>query len=238
LAQISGSECWNGHVLNAWPPIFTHRASFRRKASFIPSRAQRELRELVQYRGTMIAERALEANRISKVLEGGNLKLASVVSDILGKSSRKMLAALAAGVEDPEVLAAMAEGKLQNKHDELVRALYGCMNAHQREMLGRQLKHVAFLDEQIQELDAKVAACLEPHQLESERLDTIPGVSQRTAEVILAEAGADMKQFPGADHLVSWAGMCSASNESGGQRRPARTRYGNKMLRAILVQAG
>ena len=112
------------------------------------------------------------------------------------------------------------------------------MDAQQREMLGRQLKHVTFLDEQIRELDAKVAACLEPHQQEIERLDTIPGVSQRTAEVILAEAGTDMEQFPGADHLVSWAGMCPASNESGGRRRPARTRHGNKMLRATLVQAG
>ncbi len=106
------------------------------KPSFIPARAQRELRELVQYRSTLIAERAAEANRISKVLEGGNIKLGSVVTDILGKSSRKMLAALANGVEDPTVLAEMAEGKLRDKHDVLVKALHGRMSQHQREMLG------------------------------------------------------------------------------------------------------
>jgi len=158
------------------------------KASFIPARAQRELRELVQYRSTMIAERAAEANRISKVLEGGNIKLGSVVTDILGKSSRKMLAALASGVEDPSVLAGMAEGKLLDKHDLLVKVLHGRMSQHQREMIARQLKHVKFVDQQIAELDAKIAECLEPYEQEIERLDTIPGVSQRTAEIILADA--------------------------------------------------
>jgi transposase len=208
------------------------------KASFIPPRAQRELRELVVYRSTWIAERASAANRIAKVLEGGNIKLGGVVTDILGKSSRKMLAALAAGVDDPKALADMAEGRLRNKHDDLLLALHGRMTAHQREMLGWQLKHVEFLDAQIRELDAKVAACLDPHEQEIERLCTIPGVSQRTAEVILAEVGVDMRQFPSADHLVSWSGLCPGSNESGGKRRPARSRHGNKLLKATLVQAG
>lgn len=208
------------------------------KASFIPPRAQRELRELVGYRSTLIAERASEANRIAKVLEGGNIKLGSVVTHILGKSSRNMLAALAAGIEDPRALADMAEGKLRSKRDDLLLALHGRMTIHQRQMLGWQLKHVAFLDEQIRELDTKVASCLDPHEQEIERLCTIPGVSQRTAEVILAEAGADMRRFPDADHLVSWAGMCPGSNESGGKRRPARTRHGSKILKATLVQAG
>lgn len=208
------------------------------KASFIPPRAQRELRELVVYRSTLITERASEANRIAKVLEGGNIKLGGVVTDILGKSSRKMLAALAAGVDDPKALADMAEGRLRNKHDDLLLALHGRMTTHQREMLGWQLKHVEFLDAQIRELDAKVAACLDPHEQEIERLCTIPGVSQRTAEVILAEVGVDMRQFPNADHLVSWSGLCPGSNESGGKRRPARSRHGNKLLKATLVQAG
>jgi len=106
------------------------------KASFIPPRAQRELRELVGFRSTLIAERASEANRIAKVLEGGNIKLAGVVTDILGKSSRRMLAALAAGVDDPKVLADMAEGKLRNKHDDLLLAFHGRMTLHQRAMLG------------------------------------------------------------------------------------------------------
>ena len=208
------------------------------KPSFIPARAQRELRELIHYRSTIIAERASEANRIAKVLEGGNIKLSSVVTDILGKSSRKMLAALAEGVEDPRVLADMAEGRLRDKHDDLLKALHGRMSAHQREMLRWQLKHVAFLDQQIAELDDKVSGYLHPFDQEIELLDTIPGVGQRTAEVILAEAGADMSQFPSADHLVSWAGLCPGSNESGGKRRPARARKGNKSLRTAMVEAG
>ena len=208
------------------------------RASFIPARAQRELRELVGYRSTLVAQRASEANRIAKVLEGGNIKLGSVVTDILGKSSRNMLAGLAAGVEDPKVLADMAEGRLRAKHDDLLLALHGRMSAHQREMIARQLRHVQFLDEEISQLDAKVAECLGPHEQEIERLSTIPGVSQRVAEVILAAVGADMTRFPSADHLVSWAGMCPGSNESGGKRRPARTRHGNEPLKVALVQAG
>ena len=148
------------------------------KASFIPARAQRELRELVAYRSTLVAARASEANRIAKVLEGGNIKLGSVVSDILGKSSRSMLRALAAGEDDPKVLAAKAEGTLRAKHDDLLLALHGRMSAHQREMLGTQLQHVEFLDQQIAELDATVAERLDPHGQEIERLCTIPGRSQ------------------------------------------------------------
>ena len=208
------------------------------RASFVPSRAQRELRELVTYRSTLIAERASEANRIAKVLEGGNIKLGSVVTDILGKSSRNMLTALANGEDDPKVLAAMAEGRLKSKHDELLLALHGRMTSHQREMLRWQLEHVEFLDRQIAELDAQVAECLDPHDQEIERLCTIPGVSQRIAEVILAAVGTNMGQFPSADHLVSWAGLCPGSNESGGKRRPARSRHGNEMLKVAMVQAG
>ena len=205
------------------------------RASFVPPRAQRELRELVTYRSTLIAERASEANRISKVLEGGNIKLGSVVTDILGKSSRNMLAALAKGADNPKVLADMAEGKLKSKHDDLLLALHGRMTAHQRKMLGWQLQHVEFLDQQIAALDAKVAECLDPHEQEIKRLCTIPGVSVRSAEVIIAAIGTDMGKFPSADHLVSWAGLCPASNESGGNRHPARTRHG---IKTTMVQAG
>ena len=161
-----------------------------------------------------------------------------MVTDILGVSSRDMLAALARGVEDSEVLAKMARGRLENKHDELVAALRGRMTDHQREMLRMQLEHVKFLDEQVARLDTMVAERLAPLQSEIERLDSIPGVSQRTAEVILAEVGADMAQSPSADHLVSWAGMCPGNNQSGGKRRNGRTRKGNQALRAALVTSG
>ena len=208
------------------------------KPSLVPSRPQRELRELVRYRISLIRERAAEANRIAKVLEGANIKLSSVVTDILGKSGRAMLEAIAGGTDDPQVLAAMARGKLKHKHDDLVSALYGRINAHQRQMLRMQLDHIVFLEGQISALDAEVARRLDPFRAEIERLDTIPGVGPRTAEVILAECGTDMSCFPSADHLTSWAGLAPGSNESGGKRRNARTRKGNRTLRTALAEAG
>lgn len=130
------------------------------------------------------------------------------------------------------------EGRFHAKHEDLVRARHGRVSEHQRNMIGRQRKHVAFLDHPITELDAKIAKCLEPHEQAIERLITIPGVSLRVAEVTLAAIGVDMTRFANADHAVSWAGMCPGSNESGGKRRPARTRHGNVTLKGALVQAG
>lgn len=160
------------------------------------------------------------------------------MTDILGKSSRAILTAIADGTDDPQVLAAMARGKLQNKHDSLVAALHGRVNEHQRQMLQLQLRLVAFLDEQISVLDAEVAKRLAPFRAEIERLDTIPGVRERIAEVILAECGADMSRFPSADHLASWAALAPWNRQSGGKRHNARTRKGNKTLRAALAEAG
>ncbi len=208
------------------------------KPSFIPPRPQRELRELVRYRTSLIRERANEANRIQKVLEGGNIKLGSVVTQILGKSGREILGAMAAGTSTPEVLAALAQGKLRTKHAELIDALQGRVSAHLRWMLHLQLDHVHYLDRQIETLDAEVSKRLDPCQGQLRQLDTIPGVSQRVAEVIVAEVGTDMTRFPNADHLVSWAGMCPGSNESAGKRRSARCRKGNQTLRGMLTQAG
>jgi len=206
--------------------------------SFIPPRPQRELRELVRYRISLIAERADEANRIQKVLEGGNIKLGSVVNDILGKSGRAMLQAMAAGTTDPETLAGMAQGRFNAKRAELIEALRGRLNDHQQKMLRMQLDHVRTLDQLIDTVDAEVVVRLEPCQKELERLDTIPGVSQRTAEVILAEVGTDMMRFPNPAHLASWAGMCPGNHESAGKRRSGRTRKGNSTLRGILTEAG
>jgi transposase len=170
--------------------------------------------------------------------EGGNIKLGSVATDILGKSGRAMLESIAGGESDPEKLADLALGKLRSKHEELVAALQGEVNAHQRQMLRLQLEHVAFLDAQIVKLDAEVAARLDPFDEEIDLLDTIPGVNRRVAEVILAECGTDMSRFPNADHLVSWAGFSPASNESGGKRRRVRTRKGSPTLRGTMTQAG
>ncbi len=207
------------------------------KASLIPSRPQRELRELVRYRLSLVSERTAEANRIQKVLEGGNIKLGSVVSDILGKSGRAMLEGLAAG-RLPEDLAALAEPRLRATREELTEALRGRLTPHQHLMLRLQLDHVRYLDEQIEAVEAEVERRLAPFAVQMTQLDTIPGVSERVAEVVLAEIGIDMARFPSAAHLTSWGGMCPGSNESAGKRRSGRTRKGSPTLRRTLTEAG
>ncbi|TCM84862.1 transposase, partial [Paenibacillus sp. BK033] len=207
------------------------------KPSYIPDRNQRELRELVRYRRSLIQERSREHNRVQKVLEGANIKLAAVVSDIMGVSSRDMMGAMIEGEEDPEKLAAFARRTLKKKKEELELALRGNMSAHQRIMLKTMLTHVDFLNEQILELDTEVAKRLDPFQQDIERLDTIPGIGRRTAEQILAEVGTDVgSRFPSAAHLCSWAGLVPGQNESAGKRKSSKTRKGNKYLRAALIE--
>ncbi len=208
------------------------------KASLIPSRPQRELRELVRYRLSLVSERTAEANRIQKVLEGGNIKLGSVVSEILGKSSRMMLEALATGQRSPEDIAALADGRLRATREEVAEALRGRLTPHQHLMLQLQLDHVRYLDQQIEAVEAEVASRLAPFAVQMTQLDTIPGVSERVAEVMVAEVGTDMTRFPSAAHLTSWGGMCPGSNESAGKRRGARTRKGSPTLRRTLTEAG
>jgi len=207
------------------------------KASLIPSRPQRELRELVRYRQSLVSERTAEANRIQKVLEGGNVKLGSVVSAILGKSSRAMLDALAAGQRAEEV-AALASPRLKATREEITEALRGRLTSHHHLMLRLQLDHVRYLDQQIEAVEAEVTRRLVPFAGQMTQLDTIPGVSERVAEVVVAEVGTDMTRFPSAAHLTSWGGMCPGSNESGGKRRQARTRQGSPTLRKALAEAG
>ena len=205
--------------------------------SFVPSREQRELRELVRYRTALIRERATEVNRLQKVLEGANIKLAAVASDIAGASGRAMLAALVAGEADPAALADLVQRRLRAKLPELERALEGAFGPHQRFLVARQLAHLAFLEGEIARLDAEVAARLRPHAAALARLDTIPGIGRRTAEVLLAELGPDLARFASARHLASWAGLCPGNRESGGKRLSGRTRKGNTWLRAALVEA-
>lgn len=204
--------------------------------SFIPDRDQRELRELVRYRRSLIDERTRELNRIEKVLEGANIKLTSVVSDISGISSMAMIQALIDGVEDPEELAQMARGKLRKKSDDLEQALVGLMGSHQRMMLGTQLDHIDFLNSRIAEIDDEVEERMRPFEEELSLLETIPGVGRRSSETIIAEIGVDMSRFPTDGHLASWAGMSPGSNESAGKRKSGKTAGGNKHLRATLVQ--
>jgi transposase len=207
------------------------------QASFVPDREQRELRELTRYRTTMVRERTAEANRLQKTLEGANIKLASVATDILGVSGRQMLAALSAGVTDPAALADLARGSLRNKIPQLERALTGRMDAHQRFLIAQQLAHIDFLEAAIAQVSAEIAARLADVEDAIARLDTIPGVGRHVAEALVAEIGSDMSRFPTAHHLASWAGMCPGNHESAGKRQSGRTRKGSPWLRALLVQA-
>ena len=207
------------------------------KPSFVPEREQRELRELTRYRTTLVRERTAEINRLQKVLEGANVKLASVVSDITGKSSREILAALIGGEEDPAVLAQLAKGRMREKIPQLEAALTSCFGEHQRFLLARQLDHLEQLENSIAELDAEVARRLRPFEDLLRRLDTIHGWGRRTAEVVLAEIGTNVERFPTYRHLASWAAMCPGQNESAGKRKSGKTRAGNAWLRTALVEA-
>ncbi|MDE2778384.1 MAG: IS110 family transposase [Chloroflexota bacterium] len=207
------------------------------RASFIPDRPQRELRELTRYRRSMVQERSREANRVQKLLEGANIKLASVATDVLGASGRAMLSALAAGEEDPQVLAGLAKGRLREKTGELEQALRGLVGDHQRFMLTAQLRHLDFLNSEIERLDQETARRVQPFEETVAAVDTIPGVGRRTAEVIMAEIGADMTRFPTSGHLASWSGVCPGNRQSGEKRKPSPTRKANNWLRSALVEA-
>jgi transposase len=207
------------------------------QGSVVPDRAQRELQELTRYRSRLVQERAAEVNRLQKTLEGANLKLAGVASNIVGVSGRQMLAALVAGEDDPAALAQLAQGRLREKLPALEQALTGRVGAHQRFLLARQLAHIDFLDEAIAGVSTEIAERLRPFAAEVARLMTIPGVGPRTAETVLAEIGPDLRRFPTAGHLASWAGMCPGNDESAGKRRRGTTRKGRPALRAALVEA-
>ncbi len=207
------------------------------RASFIPDRPQRELRDLTRARTTLSDERTAAVNRVQKVLEDANIKLAGVASNVMGLAGRAMLAALLDGTTDPAVLAELALGKLRKKREQLARALRGRVTDHHRLLLTTHLAHIDFLDEEIDRLSAAIAERLRPFEEELARLDTIPGVDRRTAEVLLAEIGTDVGRFPTAGHLASWAGMCPGNHESGGKRKGGKTRKGSKWLRRALVQA-
>lgn len=208
------------------------------RASFIPDRNQRELRELVRYRRSIIEERARQLNRIQKVLEGANIKLGSVVSEITGVSSMDMLRSIAEGNDDLETLANFARGKLKNKKDELKLALQGYIQDHQRFMIKTILDHIDYLTDNVDKLDEEIALRMKDYQEDIDRLDSIPGIARRMAEQMLAELGTDIKkQFPTAPQMCSWAGLVPGNNESAGKRKSSKTRNGNKYLKSALIEA-
>jgi len=205
--------------------------------SFVPDRPQRELRELTRYRTSLVRERTAEANRLQKVLEGANIKLAAVATDILGKSGRELLAALVAGESTGSDLAQLAHGRLREKIPQLEQALAGGVGSHQRFLVAQQLAHIDFLDETIARVGREIAERVRPAEEAIARLDTIPGVGPAVAETLVAEIGVDLARFPSAKHLASWAGWCPGNYESAGKRRGGPTRKGSPSLRACLVQA-
>lgn len=207
------------------------------KGSFIPPKPIRELREMTRYRSSLIKERAREVQRVQKVLEDANIKLSSVATDIMGVSARAMLEALLAGCEDAKAMADLAQRRLRNKIPELERALKGVLGSHHRFLLAQQLAHIDFLDETIERLDAEIKERMRPFEEKARRLDTIPGIDDRTIEVVIGAIGVDMSRFPSEKHLVSWAGICPGNNESAGKRKSGKTREGDPWLREALVEA-
>jgi transposase len=237
------------------------------KASFIPSKPQRALRDMVRYRTTLVQERTRLVNRLQKLLEGANIKLSSVATNIMGVSARAMLAEIAAGQADVSFLANLARGRLRAKIGQLEKALTGIVLPHHRLLLAKQLVHIDFLDEQIEEMSVEIGRQLEAMSrppapsppdtgqgteegsITGQRkppltwleavalLDTIPGVNQRTAEKMLAEMGLDMSRFPTAGHLATWAGLAPGNHQSGGKRYSGRTPKGNRALTTTMVVA-
>jgi len=205
--------------------------------SFVPPAPQRELRELTRQRLQLMHQKASVANRIQKILEDANVKLASVATDVLGVSGRAMLQAIIAGQENPKVLAELARRKLRAKIPELRSALQGRVTEHHRFMLKLLLDQVTQLEELIERLNQRIAATM-PASMQAAlpRLVEVPGIAERATENILAEIGTNMEQFPTAGHLCSWVGLCPGNNESAGKRKSGRTTKGNQWLRATLVQ--
>jgi transposase len=207
------------------------------RGSFVPPQPIEELRQLTRTRKQLVREVTQHTNRLQKVLEDTNIKLGDVVSDILGATGRAILRQLIDGVTDPEKLAEQARGRLKQKRSELVEALHGRVTEHHRFLLKLHLDTLESLEYRIEQLDQRLGGALAPFREAVERLETIPGVSTITAQVIVAEIGLDMSRFPTHGHLLSWAGLCPRSDTSAGKTRSTKIRHGAPWLKAVIVQA-
>jgi transposase len=205
--------------------------------SYVPPRPLRELRELLRYRRKLVESQAAERNRLLKLLETANIKLASVASDVFGVSGRAMLRALIAGEASPETMADLAKGLLRRKRADLILALDGRVEEHHRFLLATQLRRLEAIEADVAALDQRIRQRLEPYSAPHALLMQIPGVDWVVAAVLIAEIGVDMSVFVSVYHLASWAGVCPGNHESAGRQKTGRARKGNVHLRAILVGA-
>lgn len=245
----SGFECWllnAQHMHNvpgrktdmadaAWIAQLVQHGLVR--PSFVPPKPIRELRELTRYRKSLTHERGREVQRLQKVLEDAGIKLSNVATDVTGKSARAMLDALVHGTHDPDVLADLALGRLRKKLPALRKALQGWFSPTHRVVVRELLAHLDYIDEAVVRLNGEIESVTRPFAGAIERLDTIPGINRRIAEIIVAEIGIDMGRFRSEKQLSSWAGLCPGNNESAGKHFSGRTRKGSKWLRTALTEA-
>ncbi|HEX9640926.1 MAG TPA: IS110 family transposase [Candidatus Krumholzibacteria bacterium] len=206
------------------------------RASFVPPGAIQEVRDLTRTRRQLVRQVGQHSQRIQKVLEDANVKLGSVISDVLGESGRRILKAIVVGETDPERLASLGSERLHCPREELVEALRGKLTKHHRFLLDQHLSTIEHLEGSVRDFEAQIEAALEPFRADVERLTTIPGISRIAAQVIVAEIGTDMSRFPTAQDLISWAGLCPGLNESAGKRMSTRIRKGAPWLKPVLVQ--
>ncbi len=205
--------------------------------SFVPCPEIRRLRNLTRYRDQLMGDRTRDATRLEKLLEDASIKLSVVASSVTTVSARQMLAQLVAGNTDAAAMAELAHGKMRKKRADLAEALTGHFDDHHALLVGAMLHRLDHVESALAELDATIAAAMAPWAHQLELLQTIPGVGVKTAQVIIAETGADMSRFPTAAHLAAWAGLAPGMHESAGKRSPAGSRKGNKWLASMLVEA-
>jgi transposase len=207
------------------------------RGSFVPPPPIRELRDLTRTRKQLSREIVQHTQRIHKVLEDANIKVTAVLSDILGVTGRRILDALIAGIDDPEKLADLRSSRVKASREAFVEALYGRVTDHHRFLLGLHLRQIESVREAIADVERQIGDVIQPFRDREELLITVPGIDHTTAQIVLAEIGFDMSQFPSASHLRSWSGPCPRNDESAGKRRSTRLRKGGTWLKTALVQA-